>query len=373
MGRYHKFWSKGDERKQAGADAKTHGADATEGETTRAPSHALIAQRELLDRVREFFIRHELPVTSSNLALVCSGLSGSNGAIAEAFAKREISKEPIDQRWLDTLERLDPGVTNRMGELEQLIDRIEYSLLRFARNTRSVCDETNEYRGAMSAELKKIDASGGADRVERVLALSHNMLERLEQIENAMEQSHRETEELRNELAKARIEADVDHLTRLPNRRAFERQLAALAEQAETTDRIVTVGFCDIDHFKQVNDTHGHEAGDRILRAVADNLSETLGADAFVARHGGEEFVALFSAIAPEEAWRRLDLARRMLERRQLMNRATGKPFGRITFSAGIARVHNREDTRAALARADAALYRAKQSGRNQVVLDSQL
>ncbi|AUX68739.1 hypothetical protein CHX26_03745 [Porphyrobacter sp. HT-58-2] len=324
------------------------------------------ARRALLDKIAEFVIRHDLAVTAPNLATICGALSGSHPELARALVQREVAGDPIDQRWLDTLARLDPDGNSRIAELETLTDKLEYAMMRFAQTARAAQTETSDHRGAIGVQ---IEALAGPEELAEVLDLSRAMLARIEQVEAAMARSEAETERLRESLAKARIEADVDHLTRLPNRRAFERRLVSAALEARCKGEPLALAFCDVDHFKAVNDRHGHDAGDRVLCALAGTFTEMAGDACFVARHGGEEFVLMFYGIGKEAAQGRLDAIRRAQAARQLMNRETGQPFGRITFSAGVAEVTEDADTRSALARADAALYRAKQEGRNRVML----
>ena len=324
------------------------------------------ARQALWERIGEFITRHDLALTASNLATICGALSGSQPELAQAFAAREMAQEPIDQRWLDTLARLDPDGHTRIAELETLTDKLEYALMRFAQATRAAQNETSDHRDAIGVQVK---ALAGPDGLAQVLDLSRAMLERIEQVEAAMARSEAETERLRESLAKARTEADVDHLTRLPNRRAFERRLISAALEARAKDEPLSLAFCDVDHFKAINDRHGHEAGDRVLCTLAATLAEYAGDSRFVARHGGEEFVLLFYGLGKDAARTRLDAIRRAQSARQLINRANGQPFGRITFSGGVAEVTEDADARSALARADAALYRAKQAGRNQVIV----
>ncbi len=325
------------------------------------------ARRDLLDRISAFATKHSLEVNSVNLATICAALSGSNVQLARAFAAREISGDPIDQRWLDTLVRLDPETNDRMVELEKLMDQLEYSLIRFAQTAKSAADETSDHRGAIDAQITAMNADRGGD-VDRVIGMSRTMLERIAQIESAMQRSQAETLSLRENLARARMEADVDHLTGLPNRRAFERRLASANIEARAKGEPLCVAFCDIDHFKSVNDTHGHDAGDRVLCAVAGTLSDIASDDCFIARHGGEEFVLLFYGLHKIAALTKLDGVRRAMAVKQLMNRETGRPFGKITFSGGVAEVTEQDDPRSALSRADAALYQAKQAGRNRIL-----
>lgn len=338
------------------------------------PSRAEAARRALLERIADFVIVHDLAVTAPNLATICGGLSGANLELAQAFAAREMAGEPIDQRWLDTLARIDPDGHARIAELETLMDKLEYALMRFAQTARSAQCETGDHRGALSMQVEAMARAGlepiaAAGELARVVDLSRVMLARVEQVEAAMVRSEAESERLRENLARARMEADVDHLTRLPNRRAFERRLVSAALEARAKGEPLSLAFCDVDHFKAINDRHGHEAGDRVLCALAASLAEHAGDSAFVARHGGEEFVLLFYGLDKQAARLRLDVIRAGQAGRHLVNRENGQGFGRVTFSGGIAEVTEDADTRSALSRADAALYRAKQEGRNRVVV----
>lgn len=336
------------------------------------PSRAREARRELLERITDFVMKYDLNVTGTNLAAIGTALSGSNSAMAEAFAQREISGDPIDQRWIDMVVRLDPQIAHRMNELDRLNDKMEYALMRFAQTAKLAADETCEHRGALDEQIRALGSASDDDEpragVDRIIELSNAMLGRMAQIENAMERSQAESDELRASLAKARIEADVDHLTRLPNRRAFERRLTSAAQEAAQNGRKLCVAFCDVDHFKSINDKHGHDAGDRVLVAVAGTLNQFASDECFVARHSGEEFVLLLFGFDKDAAWVKLDGIRRAQAMKQLINRDTGKSFGRITFSGGIAEVNGPADTREALKRADEALYVAKDSGRNRIV-----
>lgn len=336
------------------------------------------ARAELMEKIAQFVLENEVDITGSNLATVAEGLTGSKPELSKAFAAQEISGEPVNQSWLDSLmrkatsDRKDRADGERMKALEKLMDRMEGQLTRFSDVTRTAKNESTEHRGAIDAHIEEISRSEieGSLRAEldRVIAISQAMVERMNQVEVAMERSQAETTLLRNSLDKARQEADIDHLTRLPNRRAFERRLEKAMQMVEATGEALSVAICDVDHFKAVNDTHGHDAGDRVLVAVAAILNSHASADCFVARHGGEEFVLVYQGADKDEAWRRLDAVRRAQAAKRMINRDTGKAFGRITFSGGIAQVENREDARAALGRADAALYKAKKEGRNRII-----
>ncbi len=353
--------------RQAASDREARSASHHTPDVTRSAE----ARQILLGQIADFVERHDVAVTASNLATICGGLSGSHTQLARAFAAREMAGEPIDQRWLDTLSRLDPENQSRISELEALMDKLEYSLIRYGQTASSAQAETSEHRGMIGAHIEAmrdvdLPAAAAAELV-KLLDLGRAMLGRLEEVEATMARSREETERLRENLAKARLEADVDHLTGLPNRRAFERRLVSASLEARAKSESLSLAFCDVDHFKLINDKHGHEAGDRVLRSLAATFNEHAGDTCFVARHGGEEFVLLFYGMAKQTAALKLDTIRRAQAMRQMVNRNNGKPFGRVTFSAGVVEVTEDLDTRGALARADAALYRAKQEGRNRV------
>jgi len=330
-------------------------------------------REELMQRVTQFVMKHDIALTGSNLATIVAGLSGSDAGLARIFATREISGEPISQSWLDEVGKMRSREDERKDALEGLLDKVETSLSKFAETTKTATSQTSEHRGVIDAQIIELEKTAGAEPsangIDRLVGLSRVMLERIVQVEEAMKKSQAETAELKENLAEARAQADVDHLTRLPNRRAFERQLELAARRAEDKSEHLSLGFCDVDHFKKINDTHGHDAGDRVLVAIANTLKRHAGKHLFAARHGGEEFVVLFPGLNAQDASDRLDQIRIDLSSRQMVNRDNGKSFGRITFSAGVSEVKNPDDRRGALTRADAALYEAKEAGRDRVLI----
>lgn len=161
--------------------------------------------------------------------------------------------------------------------------------------------------------------------------------------------------------------ANTDALTGLLNRRAFiERAEALLAEHRKESAPLSLV-LLDIDHFKQINDTHGHAAGDAVLAGIGRFLAAQLRTSDVLARLGGEEFVALMPGADAEMAMIRVERLR--------MNLATerfcpGNEDVRITVSGGVAEVAPGMAMNTALHRADMALYSAKDQGKNRVIVD---
>jgi diguanylate cyclase (GGDEF)-like protein/PAS domain S-box-containing protein len=165
--------------------------------------------------------------------------------------------------------------------------------------------------------------------------------------------------------AELRNFAVTDGLTGVWNRRQGTELLAAdLA--ARRPGQALSLLMLDIDHFKAINDTFGHQAGDHVLIEIASRLRRSLRGNDMVARWGGEEFIVLVRDCALPDAGR---LAENI---RAAIAEVPFGPMGRITVSIGAAEARDKEDLQAWLGRADQALYRAKRAGRNEVVADTE-
>ncbi len=180
----------------------------------------------------------------------------------------------------------------------------------------------------------------------------------------------RYTERLRDNVQMSIEMAITDALTGLYNRRYMETHVGTLVEQATARSKPLSVLVLDIDYFKAINDTHGHDAGDDVLREFALRIRKSIRGIDLACRYGGEEFVV----IMPET-----DMAVATIVAERLRRRIASEPFpiqegaGRVevTISVGIATLGRDDSAAAMIKRADQALYRAKRDGRNRVVPDA--
>jgi diguanylate cyclase (GGDEF)-like protein len=156
--------------------------------------------------------------------------------------------------------------------------------------------------------------------------------------------------------------ATTDALTGIPNRRAFEEELRRELDHASRHGRPLAVALLDVDHFKAVNDSYGHQAGDEVLSAVAELLGAQTRSGELVARFGGEEFVWLMPDTTAEEAVVAAERARQRLAELKFEH------VGHLTLSAGINSNLAAASAAELLAGADAAMYEAKRRGRDQTV-----
>ncbi len=325
--------------------------------------------------IGDFLDSHDLAVSPQTLAAAFAVTSGTNPNLARRIEDRVAEGERVSGPWLvhASGERSDPGalVEDVASPFEPLLEQLRAMLDSFALATRSVRSATGEYGSALEKQAASIAQMDGQDGVnlDELAGLVRSMIARTQKAEEDLRRNDQETAGLRASLAKAQRDAKVDALTGLPNRRAFEAHYSELYRDTREGLERLSVAFCDIDHFKKINDRHGHETGDRMLKTVASSLSAISGKNCHVARHGGEEFVMLFRGNSPEEALERLDALREALAQRNFVNRHNDQPIGRVTFSAGIADAFAYPDPREALRAADRALYKAKESGRNRIEL----
>lgn len=175
------------------------------------------------------------------------------------------------------------------------------------------------------------------------------------------------TQQLQQALNELEKLSTTDSLTQVHNRMYFDRQIQIEGQRAQRYQRHLSVIFCDIDFFKQVNDRHGHANGDLVLVRFATILQQELRAELdWLARYGGEEFVVVLPETSEEQAILVAERMRRQVERYPQISLSNGRHL-RITASFGVAELRQKETLPQLLERADQRLYQAKAAGRNQV------
>ena len=316
----------------------------------------------------EFLEWHDLELCDVTLNVAHSYVTNSDALLVRLIDERTEKEEPVTLEWL---QRLNGNVGGDMNshDLNQTFEKLEKQLVDFGASATAARQATQDYGQSLEDHAEQLNKDEDIDTsVTELLAVVRGMISRTAQMEQEMSRSEEQSRELRQNLEVALRTAEEDTLTGLPNRRAFEKTYQKEFEQARQAVEPLFVAFCDIDHFKRVNDTHGHDTGDRVLKLVANDLSAMADKYCFTARHGGEEFVVLFRGKSLQEATDLLDQTRERLSQRRLIDRETEKPIGYVTFSAGIADVFAYPDRSAALKAADIALYNAKEQGRNRIV-----
>jgi diguanylate cyclase len=253
------------------------------------------------------------------------------------------------------------------------------AVLCFASCLSNTLSEERQSDVALGAQLDTLthaiatrDAALICAEAERVVGAVRNSisLRRQRETEQTLALGER-VRELREELSETRKKAEVDALTQLSNRAAFDAHLAHLASMGLLLGDAPWLMLVDLDHFKAINDNFGHPAGDEVLRQVSHCLSRTfLRKQDFVGRYGGEEFAAVLLDTSQAQM---VILAERLLVSVRSLVTSHGPHQMQVTLSMGLAAQAPGEGLASWLGRADAALYRAKKQGRDRYELAAQL
>lgn len=294
-------------------------------------------------------------------------------------AETEADTEPSNKRDLPGLRRAvkehrvseTDYVTTSLGDFRDAA----WAFISGLRRSLSVEQNADRRIGHRMRRLEGAVRSGEADRIkneaqETVQLLTEFLAERGTRHQAQIQEMAARLEGLRDELDNVRKQAAVDNVTQIYNRSAFDEQIEREIDLATLFGWRGCLIMVDIDHFKWVNDNHGHPCGDAVLREFAETLSRCfMRRDDFVARYGGEEFAIILRDIPVRVA---LELAERGMTTIRNLEIEYGdlpEPI-RITASMGVARHRKGEAAAAWTERADRALYQAKQSGRDRIEVD---
>ena len=227
----------------------------------------------------------------------------------------------------------------------------------------------HELEDHIQALAKTSDPRETLQIAANILSETRKFVAEAQEFESSLNQTTREIRYLKDELENARKQATIDVLTGLSNRRAFDE---ALTEAKQANDK-QSENFClmiiDIDHFKQVNDNHGHLVGDKVLIGVARQMMKNMRGGDFLARFGGEEFAVILRETPITGAFTVSENLRKSIERLKLKHVKSGELIENVTVSIGVANFRRGESEVEFIARCDEALYRAKSHGRNRTVI----
>jgi diguanylate cyclase (GGDEF)-like protein len=214
--------------------------------------------------------------------------------------------------------------------------------------------------------------------VEKNLVLHQLKLENLQlhqELTQRMEQIRVTNNQLQESLHMLQTIAGTDPLTALSNRRSFAEALERYFSEARRYDYDLACAMCDLDHYKQLNDTLGHQSGDKVLVATADAIRANLRASDMAARYGGDEFVLLLPHTSMEMAINVVERIRQQLVMATSNCNCTGRGSCKVTMSIGLAslRSDHPASADALVAMADRALYAAKDRGKDRIITYEEL
>jgi len=348
--------------------------------TFAADTHTRLAIKSLLDR---------LPMgddgTSIAPALIAELATAKNDAVVASIVTRAADlihghSERLARERVQSAAILGE-VTQRLGEMAGYLSDANHA-------NRSRFEDTQSYNDTVMSQVRALsDEVGSASELGVLQALVNARLERVaehvgnfrareavrlleingsaERMRSRIAELEREATELHSKLDSEKQSARVDALTGIANRKSFEERIAQdIARKPGAEPRVVML-LWDLDNFKVINDSYGHRAGDIVLRSVAACFLAAVRGNDFVARIGGEEFVMLLGGTKIAQALLVANQVRTAVEALRFHFRGT--PV-RVTVSCGLAELKERDGASMVFDRADSALYRAKQGGKNLCV-----
>lgn len=293
---------------------------------------------------------------------------------------REIIDKPLSQRALDDAQRRLKEVLFKQSQLKASLfeakEAIKQMLAGFVDHLADFAEATSDYHDKIEICASKISSANDISELENVLGEvmretrtiqinAQRSRDELRSTQAKVQESEARIRELEQELEATSDLVRHDQLTGVLNRRGLEEIFDKEVARAARHDTVLCVALLDIDNFKKLNDSMGHDAGDEALIHLATVCRETLRPQDTVARYGGEEFIILLPETPLHDATVALTRLQRELTRKFFLH-ANEKVL--ITFSAGVTQMLPGDDQGTVIKRADSAMYQAKQTGKNRVV-----
>jgi diguanylate cyclase len=324
---------------------------------------------ELFRLVLQHMSKHSAAFTPCCYAVWYEYLAGINLRLKLAMDDLLAQSRTMDDATIDAL--FAEYVSELRGDAERLIgDNAQRILSDILRHTEEADHRAHQY-GENLQQSAQLLHSSDAEELHTVVSTlqsdTQQMRSAVAGLQGNLQHSRQEIEGLRRELEHARAEALTDPLTGALNRRGFEMQFARLLTETEKVGGDISLIMVDIDHFKKINDTHGHLFGDKVIRGVVEVLRANVKGRDAIARLGGEEFGILLPDTSLSGAELLADKIRQMVEKGRIRRQDGKDEVGGITISLGVAELLPSEDTTAFINRADKALYFSKENGRNRV------
>jgi diguanylate cyclase len=318
----------------------------------------LMSKNKIVTDPLNFAIFYEY-ITGRNIALnhELDELLGKQDVFTSELSVRLFKKYVCDTS-LDSLETINRSLLqliNKTGEALDITGEKASAATKDIQNQSRLLEINQNHQPEIKSVLTEIIA-GTKSLAETSMALQAQLNE-----------SKKEMQLLRQELAHARETAKTDALTGLLNRRAFDQKLNEYIENHKQGNADLCLLILDIDHFKRINDTFGHQMGDNVLRYTANLVKQYITGYHCAARYGGEEMAIIMPNTSLNKAMEIAESIRASLAEHPLKLKGSKKSIGKITISIGASSFKTSDSLESLVERADQAMYRAKVNGRNQV------
>jgi diguanylate cyclase len=324
--------------------------------------------RELLKQAIAFIGTHHLSATPVNYTVCYEYLLGTHPTMRQeidrAIQEKTELTDPVMEHWfkvylsdydLVSLQQSKSDLVEIMSALTESTQLAEANVQQFG--------QTLEHS---EKELANPDIPLEAI-VTHLLASTKSIQASMNVMRQQIEDSQNEIKSLHERLAKTHKESLTDTLTGLANRKGLDKAIKTSLLASDGLISHPSLLMVDIDHFKNINDTYGHLLGDKVIKVVADALKSQIKGKDTAARYGGEEFCVLLPETELPGAVKVAENIRKDIERTRIKRAKAQDDIASISVSIGVTRYRAKETTANFIDRADKALYRSKQGGRNQV------
>lgn len=323
---------------------------------------------EYLRMALPLMTQRQIPLTPNNYALWYAHVQNLSPELSQALLETFPGPGCYDHEKSESL-FFEFFIKNDLSNSPRVQNLLVNIVAQLAQAVSKSLKETQKYSATLKEAVELFDMAVDSERIrnalEGLLADTAAMENVNTEFQVEIQSAQIEVEQLRKELEESRRSARLDALTKIANRCAFDE---ALNQSLSMTDEPTWLLLLDLDYFKRCNDTYGHQMGDRILESVGAILAGVQSETVFVACYGGEEFTVIVndqSAVA-----RRLAEALRLrVSALRLKRTNSTELIGAITVSIGLAQARDGDTPQTLIERADVALYRAKNAGRNTVVV----
>ncbi len=341
--------------------------------------------KDVVRKVLPFLSKKEIPVTPDNYRIWFEYFMGGNeeiktrldelmesgtkftpelnGQLYEKFFVRNLEKESSEkiQKEIDAAE-------NTSSKASELIMNTIKDILESS-------ETTSKYGQKLKSYSKDV---GTAQKIEDVKSLLTTMVRDTHEaeltnvkIQKKLRNSSVELKKINLDLSEARNEARTDKLTGLYNRRMFDELLKHYIDLMENEKKDCSIIMLDIDFFKRFNDSYGHPVGDKLLKAVSQEVMEKVSSKGLICRYGGEEFIVICPDIVIDKALEVAECIRYGI-RDEVEFTVKSNPVS-VTVSLGVSQIRPGDSKTSLIERVDAAMYRAKNSGRDNTKTDRDL
>lgn len=277
-----------------------------------------------------------------------------------------ISQEKLDE--LYSIYFINEDIGERMEQISSKVSDELSSIIETVGSSLSNTESYSESLEVFTSELSDIKDEGSLRMIiSSMAAATFEMAQNTKELESNLSRSKDQIKELNQNIEIIRNESMTDALTGIANRKKFDLTIEKELNFARSENDTLSLLIADIDHFKNFNDTHGHQTGDQVLRLVASILKQNVKGRDLAARYGGEEFAIVLPQTSIHAAKIVADQVRNAVANKELVKKSTNTKLGRITLSVGAAELKADDTIESLIARADKCLYAAKDAGRNNV------